>query len=777
MPRILGLCVALVGMVSILVTKNAAASITIDIPHATADGIAYRSNLIDPRNPYSSDEGRNFSILLARLGLVSDWTDIGGSLAHPTPDEVGSVERVAHVGSRAYPAFLRVILTPHRIEDFIPPDPDGGHDGYRLFNATNAPDAAVRYMKALTAAHPPHEMRAKLIAARHNLSLEPSEDEQDHELNLYLDALKTIEGERWRPWRDYLEGAAYFYAEDYDSAADAFARIPQTNTWLGATSAYMQVRIAFRNVEARRWAHFWSGNEDDIGEEMSTQLAHLSRAIEDFRRSGLDHGYLNTVLDLRRFVAWVGRNRARVRNVFIDEIGRYFGPDSQMPRSLREMFFVELIRRDIWEMLLGAAEDSPLWQINRLLVALARADDAEQSSAPGEEDMFPTWVAWTLPSAVLTVEDMSALLSESLASRKAAFDAYPGLYTYGRALLAFAERDYQDVVAAMPEATDAGPFLPDILLLKARSHSAMGDNWAASMIWREIAVRWPVLNAPTEAARAAVKADRFGDFASLEWDVSLRSAPDDDPTVADEWNPYRRELADPAGFLEHERPIRRLLRDGLARFTDLRKNIDIARDASVSWLVRWYALEPVLRAALLQGDYPAYVALGGPLMAISTHVTDTEQRALAERYSDLLPSVRTLTRDPDHAESLMNVGNFLYAGPFFPVCTAEAEPLDGDTLWSRKLGACKRHGYAGNADAAPIALFDRARAAFQTRESRADAEARLLRTMIHCYRGRQNHKSCVRKSTIGTERRTRARWFFTLHRYFPEAAEKTPYWY
>ena len=142
-------------------------------------------------------------------------------------------------------------------------------------------------IRALTSAHEPHEMRARLIAARHRLVPEPWQCADFDSADGYLEALRGIDGQPWRPWRDYLEGAAHFYAGDYHSAADAFARIPRTDIWLGATAAYMLVRIGLHRLRQCDADRYWSENESGDLDTWDAHWHRLADAIEDFERGRL----------------------------------------------------------------------------------------------------------------------------------------------------------------------------------------------------------------------------------------------------------------------------------------------------------------------------------------------------------------------------------------------------------------------------------------------------------------------------------------------------------
>ena len=106
-------------MVPILLQDPAVASWEDYRTAAVRDGIGYRSNLIDPRNPYASSERRNFGVLLARLGMIEDWTDIDGG---PTPPTRRTRDLHGAEESRdpAYSVYLREILGSHAVDELFP---------------------------------------------------------------------------------------------------------------------------------------------------------------------------------------------------------------------------------------------------------------------------------------------------------------------------------------------------------------------------------------------------------------------------------------------------------------------------------------------------------------------------------------------------------------------------------------------------------------------------------------------------------------------------------
>ena len=220
-----------------------------------------------------------------------------------------------------------------------------------------------------------------------------------------------------------------------------------------------------------------------------------------------------------------------------------------------------------------------------------------------------------------------------------------------------------------------------------------------------------------------------------------------------------------------------MLREGLARFTDPERSLEIARDPALPPALRWYALEPRLQASLAGGDFRTYADLSELTREVQRKL---EARAAAWwqgpealwRWREIAPVARKLVEDTGDPESLMTVGYFLYSRHLHPVCEH-----DDATLWSRELGHCTNEGPGWSEGEAPIGMFERARITFEDRDTRAEAEGRLLRMMIYCYRSESNRESCLRGSGIGAEKKTRAGWFRRLHEHFPKAARKTPYWW
>ena len=189
--------------------------------------------------------------------MLDDWTDIGGAATVPAramPSDSKQGEAALPEGPD-YTSYLHGILAPHRLDDLFPYTPE-----YRDCPWTWTPhETTRRYLRALTAAHGPHEMRARLVAARHRLVPERRRCPDVESMDGYVDALRVIDGQPWQPWRDYLEGAARFYAEDYDSALEPLLRASLAG---GDYRAFVDLAPLARRVQRDLKAHsdrWWQG--------------------------------------------------------------------------------------------------------------------------------------------------------------------------------------------------------------------------------------------------------------------------------------------------------------------------------------------------------------------------------------------------------------------------------------------------------------------------------------------------------------------------------------
>ena len=136
-------------------------------------------------------------------------------------------------------------------------------------------------------------------------------------------------------------------------------------------------------------------------------------------------------------------------------------------------------------------------------------------------------------------------------------------------------------------------------------------------------------------------------------------------------------MAGPARFLDAKRPIHNVLREGLARFTAPERSIEIARAPSLPPALRWYALEPLLRASLVGGDYQAFVDLSDLMTEVQRGLESQaaawwEGPEVLSRWREFVPIARKLAHDAGDAESLMTVGYFFYPRRFQDLTAAIA---------------------------------------------------------------------------------------------------------
>jgi hypothetical protein len=139
-------------------------------------------------------------------------------------------------------------------------------------------------------------------------------------------------------------------------------------------------------------------------------------------------------------------------------------------------------------------------------------------------------------------------------------------------------------------------------------------------------------------------------------------------------------------------------------------------------------------------------------------------------YKDLQPKIKSLILDPDDPDALTEIGYFLYNYDRFQKCYGET------TQWEFSIGKCNPEHLENipTNKARPIDLFLKALSIYKLKEHRGPKEAKLLRTLIYCFKGSRFGR-CVRGGTF--PKKNREEYFQRLHKYFPKEAAHTPYWY
>ena len=82
-------------------------------------------------------------------------------------------------------------------------------------------------------------------------------------------------------------------------------------------------------------------------------------------------------------------------------------------------------------------------------------------------------------------------------------------------------------------------------------------------------------------------------------------------------------------------------------------------------------------------------------------------------------------------------------------------------------------------DIRPIDLFAKTLEAYKLKQERTQEEAKLLRTLIYCFKGSKRYE-CVRDSDKLDDRypkKIRKGYFERLQKYFPKEAKRIAYWY
>ncbi len=690
---------------------------------AISDGIGYRSNLIDPGNPYHASIRHMFGTLLLRFSLLPEDTDLrdqAGPNSIRLKDESKQLE---------YKQSIQAILdNPESAEHWasLPRYP------YAFgLCATNNTNSALPFMQNVALSDLMPEVRDSLIHIRHDLILlchiPPQERQEMRQiLNDRIHRLSTISPAA-KPWTDYLRGAIAFYAEDLDMAQNAFTEVPKTATqWLYRSARYMEVRIAKSRLAELT-------HEESLAIELLDKFdTELERFIGEFPTGP----YSETARDLRRYLLNQKGDKSGLIRILAETFTEKFQSGALADEPTRIAIFHELTRyhaAEPDESLIPLYDKglSPFLAVLDLLSS-HRMKVLSHDSQPNSQ---PASLGFTLQDA-----------SES-------FAPYPGLLDYALLLTL----DDNSVAEAEIKPETYGALFADALVLQGRALSKLGMYMRAAETWSVIEQSTTTYNAPTEIATAYMRLGRFEAFLPFVLSDGTDKNPSTGSHVYDEFDITAET------FRNQYQPHVSLLERGLDSFADPDKARIIALNPDYPPDIRFMAMEPLLRRAILTGNHKDYLELAetsGQMLADATI-------SLAHGYRDLTSTIRTLSQRPDDPKALTDLGYFLYANRLYFGCLTE-------TLWESHLGGCP---VETKDMIVPIELFSKALAILTKRSMRSKEEGRLLRIMIFCYKSFENIHHCTRNKTEDYPMDTRLKWFLRLHRYFPEDAARTPYWY
>jgi hypothetical protein len=700
---------------------------------AAEDGIGYRSNLLDPANPYAAHPSFLFKTLLLRFGLLPSDEN-----RNMRPTDKQYLDRVKQLLS----------TTGATTENSTPLQ--AYHYAYGICETNDYP-AALEYMEQLVASLGKNEASDRLILARHRL-LALCERKEHEQLEFFKEFVSALSPAKFkgdaRFWVTYLLAAANFYQGMNVEAAKLFSESGSirhsSSPWLRDTANYMLVRTSRALVENRK-----------------IETAQFIKVIELHQSEHLASRYFETVENYRRLarvfhhcdygkhrLQWAScrhekRNDPVYRKLLAEHFSKYFIPnipDDQLSQRLevfREMTF------------LGEAPSmsgSPILMVYGLLLDIRNG-------------FYRTDVV---------KEDWGSRIR----ALDGSFRGYPGLRSYAQLLGLYENKDYESVIKLPYTKARFGVLFADAKVLLARAHSALRQYDKAIQAWQALSLETPIYNGLTEIANAYVRKGRFSDFAYYRagWLTDL------DPRtffLGEGYGYHRNEFdIEPRTFFALSTPYLNLLKRGFESFVKPASARSVYLDNSLPPIIRFFAAEPQMRSHLLSGNHWKFLQIWEDVFSLNFKLTtsmypvpNTRGRRLIDGYVAIRSSVSELIQDPKNAVAMTELGNFIYRYSLFPKCS-------GESLWELNLSECSP---PNKKNVPPIDLFSKALSIFQEKSDREMAEARLLRIMILCFKSSKS--SCVRDSEIDVSKSVRKSWFRRLHKYFPITARKTPYWY
>lgn len=687
--------------------------------NAVEDGIGYRTNLIDPLNPYATSSKRMLWSLLKKYGIVPQDSGIP-RYRYSSPE----------LTSSDYASRIRELLT----SEYKGLDFPKYLYGYGICDSNNY-SSALAFIEAAAQEHGRSDATDRLIVARHHIlkfcNLETSELPRFlEEVSTLLEPLRA--NEHFASWVAYLDGAMFFYKQRFEEARASFSSISaQHSSWLKDTADYMAVRIAKGDVE---------------------KSERLPGAIRGYLRSHPKGRYAETVRHLGRIIFRLNDDRMGLIQATHKDFARVVAQNplesvEQKLSFLYEAVFDTEAIFDIPEKTGAIAKMHPLAVVATLLVEIS-------NDGPKEDTPIQVWRSRFNKGLELST-------------------SYSGLSNYFDLLLLVHEQKFTDIAQTIINREEYGPLYGDALILKARALGRIGHHQDSADLWLDISKEYPLYNALTEAATAYVHRRKFVDFARLgkSWMTDFSAV----KTSKDQWW-YDEFDVSVKAFYARFQPYRNLLRAGFETMVSTEEAMSVYSDSTLSPIIRFLAAEPIMRTTLLTGNYSEYIR-------VATRVFDAEfdfnwakgdgsqDADLIAAYRYIIPKIEALIQNPDDPDALTTVGYFLYSKDRFPKCSK------GVTLWESSFGKCDNEKFEGypRDQLRPIDLLSKALSIYKSQPIRTTAEAKVLRILIFCFKG--NEFRCVRGAKDAYPESVRKGYFQRLHKYFPKAAKRTPYWY
>lgn len=721
----------ILGMLALASPADASSGFT---TRALIDGIGYRSNLIDPLNPYAADETDMLRTLLHRYGLFPKSLDLfydeyqGGILGKEY------LKRFPLLISEKFDG-VNLTMVPEY------------HYNHGICRSNNY-SSALSYMNAVNLELGKSLETDALILARHRILIIcniPKHERAVRTQNILTSLHALPKSARTTPWIKYLENIMQFYEVRFGEAERNFAELRENTTgWLRDTAGYMAVRIAKAKIDTH--------NPDDPAFNRSNAAAELHRAMTRYLDINAEGRYISTVRALYRYWHRVNDDRDGVIAATHRDFMEAFNPQAPAPLSRRAGLLLEAT--------------GSRWTIFQI----PRADNRQRLA------MHPLAVTGVLLAEI--ANGKSEPPDERL--RLVRNDRYfPGLREFSNLLMLARTQQFHEITKRIITKNALGPLHADAQVLKARALMKTDRYREAAELWLTISEQYLIYNGLTEVATAFVRMGRFSDFARIRtsWMTDFApkpaslSPPGPPKYLWDEFN------ISVENFYARFQPYRSLLKSGFNSMTDEGQNKSVFSDNALHPVIRFLAAEPVLKKHLLKKNYRQFLGVSESVFDLKFHkglaqASRDKDGKLILAYLSLIPKIRALTSNKNDPEALTSLGYFLYSQHRFPRCSSQ-------TFWGENIGLCKdtAPNQESENDARPIELFSKALSLYAGSPRRTVGEAQLLRIMIYCFQSWANRDGCVRGPSKNYPKSVRRGYFRRLHKFFPHAAKQTPYWY
>ncbi|WP_294255675.1 hypothetical protein [uncultured Sphingomonas sp.] len=275
------------------------------------------------------------------LAMLGPRNDSRTNLALLLADLPGAARLVAPAKPSV---FLDIALLMPRSADGGSPYFSDGEGSRCRSNVAGASsfEAAIR-----ANAKVPEVERAALIAARQGL--QPDCAQGTAGTTALVAAVNGAKSEAGKAFAAYLDGAAAFYAGDFNGAAARFASLGSArDPWLRETGRYMLGRVAVNRAQVDYYDEYGSPKE---GAKIAPKLvAEAENALRSYMKAYPKGDYFFSARGLLRRVYWLAKDRERLEAEYAALIA--------LPDAQRGIDAVSLAQEIDAKLLAGATADT-----------------------------------------------------------------------------------------------------------------------------------------------------------------------------------------------------------------------------------------------------------------------------------------------------------------------------------------------------------------------------------------------------------------------------------